>query len=130
MRINIYYSEWCEVISGIPQGSVFGPLLFIIYINDLPNVDAEFAEISLFADDAKISITYYTVLMINYYYKVNKAGDWPKLWFLSLNIIKCIVTINTYHINTISGNVNLQCVNCTKDLGIIVDNNLSFAEYM
>ena len=68
--------------------------------------------------------------MINYYYKVNRAGDWPKLWLLSLNIIKCIVTINTYHINTISGNVNLQCVNCTKDLGIIVDNNLSFAEYI
>ena len=68
---------------------------------------------------------------------MNKAVDWLKLWLLNLNTIKCIVlkvrrhdtTINTYHINTISGNINLQCVNSTKDLGITVDNNQSFAEH-
>ena len=57
---------------------------------------------------------------------------------LSLNIIKCIVLnirrhdtiINTYHRNTITGNVNLQCVNSTKDLDMIVDNNLSFVEHI
>ena len=39
-------------------------------------------------------------------------------------------TINTYHINTIFGNVNLKCVNNTKNLGIIVDNDLSFVEHI
>ena len=44
-------SEWAEVTSGIPRGSILGPLLFI-YINDLPDVVHSF--IKLFADDAKL----------------------------------------------------------------------------
>ena len=50
--VNGSFSNWASVESGIPQGSVLGPLLFIIYINDMPEtVDCM---IRLFADDAKI----------------------------------------------------------------------------
>ena len=45
VKINGCYSEWAEVISGIPQGTILGPILFIIYINDLPEICEQFARI-------------------------------------------------------------------------------------
>lgn len=52
VMINGIASEWTEVTSGVPQGSVLGPLLFILYINDLPDIVKTHCK--LFADDAKI----------------------------------------------------------------------------
>ena len=50
--MNGAHSEWRDITSGIPQGSVLGPILFLIFINDLPKVIK--CLIKLFADDAKL----------------------------------------------------------------------------
>ena len=54
MRVNTRgsYSDWIDVISGVPQGSVIGPLLFLCYVNDIP--DLMLNSIILFAEDIKI----------------------------------------------------------------------------
>ena len=50
--VNGRYSSWTQVTSGVPQGSVIGPLLFLIYVNDLPGWIQ--SEMRMFADDTKV----------------------------------------------------------------------------
>jgi hypothetical protein len=52
-----YYSEWQSVTDRVPQGSTPGPLLFLIYVNDLPNIISDTANSVLYADDTSLIIT-------------------------------------------------------------------------
>jgi len=54
VKPNGFYSDLVDVLSGIPQGTILGSILFIIYINDLPDVCKQFINDYLFADDAKL----------------------------------------------------------------------------
>jgi len=51
-----YYSKWDIIRDGVPQGSILGPLLFLIYVNDIPHVISNIANPILYADDTSLII--------------------------------------------------------------------------
>ena len=86
--VNGEKSDWRRVTSGIPQGSVLGPVLFLIFINDLP--DQLDCFIKLFADDAKLySIVRSPEQSGNLQRNLVEAGDWALRWNMFFNHKKC-----------------------------------------
>ena len=78
------YSKPCNIISGVPQGTVFGPTLFLIHINDL--VTRVSNNITLFADDSKLFGPAHSASIQANLDHINK---WAEEWLLSFNISKC-----------------------------------------
>ena len=91
VRINDHKSSFAPVTSGIPQGSVLGPILFVIYINDLPEVMSEGSLAFLFADDTKMfrQIKTYKDLEIQQQ-DIKSAVEWSNIWLLRFHPDKCV----------------------------------------
>ena len=88
--LNGSFSNWSDVTSGVPQGSVLGPLLFLIYVNDM-DCGLE-ANISKFADDTKI---FHKVSDISDHQMIqtdlHKLIEWSNTWQIKFNADKCKV---------------------------------------
>ena len=88
--VNGSKSTWAKVTSGIPQGSVLGPLLFVCFINDMPCVVA--SPVHLFADDTKL---YRGVTTLEDHKALQddltNLEDWSTKWNLCFNSNKCKV---------------------------------------
>ena len=81
-------SDSAKITSGIPQGSVLGPILFLIFINDLPDVILSF--IRLFADDAKLFVRVNTIMQgLTVQVNLDNSVVWAKLWKMNYHFKKC-----------------------------------------
>jgi len=136
------FSSWSEVLSGIPQGSILGPLLFLIYINDLPELCTQqdtSTKIYLYADDAKI----YKVIdqmsdQADLQAVVNTVKKWSDEWLLRLNIDKCKTVsyylknpiATEYHIIHDNNTYKLEKPDSINDLGVLFDSSLSFRNHI
>lgn len=131
------YSSWKNITSGIPQGSVLGPTLFILYVNDMP--DKLKAMCKLFADDCKI----YSAITARRDQDViqedlDTLGEWSKDWLLEFSVPKCkamqignIKFPHTYSMTDKHGQVkDLPNVQEEKDLGITFQSNLKFNKHV
>ncbi|CAH1277366.1 Hypp9585 [Branchiostoma lanceolatum] len=126
--LNGTSSSWTPVRSGIPQGSVLGPVLFVVYINDLP--EAVSSTVRIFADDSKL---YQGVKdnkgRVNLQKDLEALRDWSASWQLPFNVGKCKVlhmgNNNNRQIYTLGDQV-LEETTAEKDLGVTVDNHLKF----
>jgi len=88
--IDGYKSTWKVVSSGVPQGSVLGPILFLIFINDLDS--KLISSIIKFADDTKLfDIVNTDVDREIIQHDLSQLVDWSDKWLMPFNISKCVV---------------------------------------
>ena len=134
--VNGAESDWQEVTSGIPQGSVLGPVLFLIFINDLPDV-LEVC-VKLFADDTKL---YKTIKNQHdrqpVQRSVTSAAIWAIDWDMEFNNTKCHHLHIGKHDSNLNYTIEHQGTDCVitkvdseKDLGVTIDKNLNFREHI
>ena len=128
--VNGVRSEPISVKSGIPQGSVLGPILFISYVNDLPSCVK--SDIKLFADDTKLYASGREMgVQDQHQIQVDLVAleSWSATWLLPFNQNKCKI-LHLGHGNpqceyTLLGSPVTQ-VTEEKDLGVVVDEQLKF----
>ena len=124
------------VLSGVPQGSVLGPILFLIYINNIATSLS--SRYKIFADDLKIYCTIphstpeaYATATSACQTDIDRLYTVGTSWGLSMNSSKCVVmrfnrrAICTSPQYTLNG-TQLKIVSSHKDLGVVVDTDLKF----
>ena len=122
------------ITAGVPQGSILGPTLFLIYINDLPRPSSGIT--ALYADDTAIilaskEISNAIVKLTQYIPLLEK---WCARWRISVNADKSAL-VKFSRSRTTTANIHFQGtqvpnVNSTKYLGVIIDKNLSYKEHI
>lgn len=122
------------VYSGVPQGSHIGPILFTLFINDLPTV-VQYASILMYADDVKIFKSFNDEYEQNFLQTdLNNFYRWCQINLMDLNISKC-KHMSFFRQRSLSttysfGGHKLISVDTFLDLGILLDQRLNFRQHI
>ena len=139
VTLNGQSSSWTNVNAGVPQGSILGPLLFLIYINDLP--DGLSSNAKLFADDTSLFSVVHDIntSTIELNSDLKKINDWAFQWKMTFNpdrskqaqeIIFSRKLKKATHPPLLFNNNNVSQVNSQTHLGVILDVKLTFEEHL
>ena len=137
--INGSESEWGDIDAGVPQGSVLGPLLFLIYINDLENGIK--SEIKFFADDTSLFsvVRDANISADDLNHDLNLISQWAFQWKMSFNpdpkkqAVQVIFSHKVKppnHPKIYFNNIEVLQVPEHKHLGLILDSKLSFSTHI
>jgi ribonuclease P/MRP protein subunit RPP40 len=123
VRINEVLSDFSHIVYGVPQGSILGPILFLIYVNDLSSY-VSCADITLFADDTTVSNAEISMenLLLKKFYSISLTEEWFLANRLNLNKDKTVHMMFT--LKQFVGGVEYS--EQTKYLGIYVDMQLTW----
>ena len=127
VKVGDVFSLCKEVLSGVIQGSVIGPLLFIIFVNDVPNFIHSFCK--LFADDLKLIVSPSNLSVSSF--DLDNLVAWQNMWGLHFNLDKCKVLHvgkhNPMYDYALNGS-SLKTVENEKDLGVVFNSKLDFTD--
>lgn len=136
--VNACYSDWEIVTSGVPQGSVLGPILFVIFINDLPETVQSLCQ--MYADDSKVySEVENETMKEKLQADLDNLMVWANKWQMRFNADKChVVHLGqrncnfSYYMGKQDTNerVELTASLVEKDLGVQVDSELTFSKHI
>ena len=134
--IDNTFSSLTSVTSGVPQGTVLGPTLFLIYINDIID-NIHYSNIRLFADDI---ILYKQVSSVNdancLQIDLQSLQHWEEKWLLKFNISKCYVLkitrakVHKVEYNYQFHNTSLTELNSCKYLGVTIQSDLKWSQHI
>ena len=121
VRIGSTLSSSCMVTSGVPQGSVLGPILFNIFINDITDSVQDHVTVKLFADDVKLySEIALPTDIVNFQSCLDKIQTWAVTWKIGISYSKCNIMElgpKPSHTKFLLSNKQIQTTSITKGLG-------------
>ena len=128
------YSSWSPVRSGVPQGTILGPILFLIYVNDISsNIPSSH---KMYADDTKVyrELSNLETDTRALQSDIDRLNGWATLWPLRFNPVKC-ETMRIAHnrdksLPSYTTGPELKSVKNAKDLGVLISSDLSWSAHV
>ena len=129
-------SDWTDIKAGVPQGSILGPLLFLLYINNI--VEDIHSSIRRFADNTSLYIIVDNPVQAadQLNSDLTKIHQWVNKWLVTFNptksepIIFSMKRIKPHHPTVLMDNIQINEVFANKHLGVIFSNDCTWHEYL